>query len=611
MKTPSEWVADPRVGAVKRFVSRYMPFLATVLAIFLIAVLLPGRSPDDTTDTAGELVTGPDEDAPAEDLTPGETAAKRGPVATKAAAPQVQGNVLSFEEAKKKGVALVPNCDQATGRIMIPSRFAPPCTQKFVAPNAGASWQGVTDKEIKIAYYQGAGDAASDAVLTAAGANDTDEQERKQVLDWSKFYESHYNLWGRKVKWEFVTPSGEATDDAAGISDAKKVDLEIKAFASVGAPNNSYVNELVARKVMCFCTVSLPIESYIKWAPYVWTTLLASTQGYIHRAEYVNRLKNGKAKWAYDGINPTQGFKDQKRVFGFLYYETEDFAYKKGAEFFVKHLKDRYGIDIPPSRVSAYNGYPDVAATQEQARPIIQKMKNAGVNSLIFSGDPFGPIFFTQEATRQLYGPEWIITGSALTDTSFFARLYDQDQWSHAFGISYLAARLPEEKSESLRLYKWQFNDDEPSAPNSYGLIRLPISIMFNGFHLAGPTLTPETFRKGMNSQPILGKGGITTIASSYGNKGLWPWPEDPVAADDVTEIWWDRNANGEDERGVVGDGLYRYVNMGKRLLPGEHPTGEPKAFSTANTETIYENPPPVDKWPCYPSPATKKKDLC
>ncbi len=606
---PPEWTRDPRVEGAKRFVNRYLPFLATVLAVLLIAVFLPGRQPPATTDTASDIATLPETEV--EDLAPGDTAAKKEVTAAKTAPPKVQGNVLSFEDAKKKGVALVDNCDQATGRISVPTRFAAPCTQKFVPPNGGSSWQGVTDKEITVVYYHAAGDAASDAVLTAAGANDTDEQEKAQILEWSKYYESHYNLWGRKIKWIFMTPTGEATDDAVGRQDAITIATEHKAFAAINSPNNTFVNELVARKVMCFCTTSLPIESYIKWAPYVWTSLLASTQGYIHRAEYVNRLKNGKAKWANDTINPTQGFKDKKRVFGFIYYETEDFAYKSGAQFFVKYLKDKYGIDIPPSRVAAYNGYPDVAATQEQARPVIQKMKNAGVTSLIMSVDPFGPIFFTQEATRQLYGPEWIITGSALTDTSFFARLYDQDQWSHAFGISYLPARLPEEKSEALRLYKWQFNRDEPAAPNSYGLLRAPLNIMFTGIHLAGPTLTPETFRKGMYAQPIAGRGGITTVASSYGDKGLWPWKEDTVDDDDVTEIWWDRAASGEDERGVEGDGMYRYIAMGKRFLPGEHPTGEPAAFATSNTTTMYQEPPKADQWPCYPSPATKTKDLC
>ena len=54
------------------------------------------------------------------------------------------------------------------------------------------------------------------------------------------------------------------------------------------------------------------------------------------------------------------------------------------------YLKEKYGITIPKERIAAYNGYPDVAATQEQARPIIQKLKSAGVTSIIASVDPFG-----------------------------------------------------------------------------------------------------------------------------------------------------------------------------------------------------------------------------
>jgi hypothetical protein len=610
MRSPSEWIADPRLEGPRRWLARYHPFLTTILAVALIAIFLPGRSTDTTPEgVAGEIAAGAGEVL--EETAPSETTVTA-PTATKSsgpAQPTVNPNVLTFEEARKRGVALVPNCDASTGRIMMPTRFAPPCTQRYEGRNGGNTWQGVTDKEIVLAYYQGQGDAASEAILTAAGANDSDEEVRQQVLDWSKMFESHYNLWGRKIRWVFIQPSGEATDDAAGKADAIRVATQVKAFASVGAPNNTYVNELVSRKVMCICTVSQPIETYIRWAPYVWTTLMASTQGYIHRAEYIGgRLANKKAQWAYDEINPAQGFRNQNRKFGFLYYDTDDLAYKAGADFFVRYMKERYGVTF--AAVSQYHGYPEVARTQEEARPIIQKFKEAGVNSLICSCDPFGPIFFTQEATRQLYGPEWIITGSALTDTSFFARLYDQDQWSHAFGISYLSARLPEEQSEAFRLYRWQF-DREPSAPSSYGVIYAPMKVLFDGLHLAGPVLTPETFRTGMYAQPIAGRGGITTIASAYGDKGLWPWKEDPVALDDATEIWWDRNAAGQDELGNQGRGLYRYVAMGRRYLPGEWPKTTPVAFDPKNTVTIYERPPPADAWPCYNSPATKRKDRC
>jgi hypothetical protein len=596
------------LDGVRRWLGRYHPFLTTILAIALIAIFLPGRS----TQTVGTSEEATSISEGAQSAAGSAAAAELTQKATKGLGNQsvkVNPNVLTFEEARKRGVELVPNCDPTTGRIKMPSRFAPQCTQRYVGPNGGNTWQGVTDKEITVAWYHVVGDAATDAILTAANANDSDEEERQQVLDWGKMFEANYNMWGRKVKWVFVEPSGESTDDAAGKADAIKVATQIKAFASVNAPNNAYTNELVARKVMCFCSVSQPIETYIRWAPYVWTTLLASSQGYIHRAEYAGgRLANHKAQWAYDTINPAQGFKNQNRKFAFLYYDTDDLAYKPGADFFIRYMKQRYGVTM--AAVSQYHGYPQTQRSQEEARPIIQRFKEAGATSIICSCDPFGPIFFTQEATRQLYGPEWIITGSALTDTSFFARLYDQDQWSHAFGISYLAARQPEETSEAYRLYRWQF-DRTPPAEAGYGVILAPIRIMYDGFHNAGKVLTPETFRSGMYAQPIAGRGGITTIAQSYGDKGLWPWKEDPVQYDDATEIWWDRNAEGEDEIGSNGRGLYRYVLMGKRYLPGEWPTSLPPAFDPKNTITIYEKPPPQDQWPCYESPATHKKDRC
>ncbi|MEX2393144.1 MAG: hypothetical protein WD826_01565, partial [Actinomycetota bacterium] len=598
--------------------NRYLPFLATVAAIALIAIVLPGRQPETVQDTATDLTTD-FSDVELEDTTEGNVAAKvpTRVLGTNKSLPSTQTGVLTFEEAKKKGAALVANCDSGTGAVMIPSRFAPPCTQKFSGTNAGKTWQGVDSKTIDVVWFTIEGNPAVDAFLAAAGADDSPEQVQQTVRDWGKLYETHFNTWGRTVKWHFVDATGDASDDQAALSDARKIANEIKAFAVIGASNNTMVNELVARKVMCFCTTSLPIELYLKWSPYVWTSLMASTQGYIHRGEYIaKRLAGRNAIWAHDDVNPLQSFKDEKRRFFFLYYDTDDHSYKSGADFFVKYMKDKYGITIPPDAVSQYNGYPDIQRTQEQSPGIIQKMLSSyggqGSTSVICSCDPFGPAFFTKDAETQRYGPEWIITGSALTDTAFFARTYNQAQWRHAFGISYLAARLDEEKGGAARLYKWHYNKFPPPAEAGYGLINAPINQFYNGVHMAGPSLTPSSYRSGMYRLPLTGKGGITTIAQSYGDKGLWPWKDDPIAADDATEVWWDADASGPAEvGGIEGNGLYRYVAMGKRYLAGEWPSSLPLAFNKKNTALIYEDPPKADQWPCYPSPATKKKDLC
>jgi hypothetical protein len=605
-------------GDVRQAFVRYRPFIAVVACIALLMVVLPGRAGPGTASQATAAGTpyaqtgaGGDTEVVAGDGTTAVTTADGVEVPAPGGAPLPSGGASTGGGAASSGGAgravstgagseqgMVDNCDPATGRIKVPTRHAPICVPKFSGDNGGSTYRGVTKDTIKVVFFRVQEDAATGAVLTAAGAADSPEQEEAQVQDWVTYYESHYQMYGRKVEMVVIDGSGPSTDAAAGRADAIKVADELGAFAVIGAPNNTFVDEVVARGVMCMCTVSQPIEAYLRWAPYVWTTLLASTQGYIHRAEYIGKRLGGgqKAQWAGDVL-----FQQQERKFGIIYYDTDDKSYRAGIEFFVKELKDKYGVT--PAVVAEYHGYPETARSQEEARPLVQKLVQAGITSVICVCDPFGPIFFTSEATRQAYQPEWIITGSALTDTSFFARLYDPLQWQHAFGISYLVARLPEELSESYRLHTWQ-HGREPSAPAGYGIIQGGIDLLYMGLHLAGPDLNPESFRAGMFAAPPSGEGSLTSVQQSFGPAGeIWPW-DDYVSFDDVTEIWWDTQASGEDELGNQGNGLYRYVDMGKRYLPGQHPASPPKAFDPANTVTIYEEVPEPDRWPDYPSPA-------
>jgi hypothetical protein len=123
----------------------------------------------------------------------------------------------------------------------------------------------------------------------------------------------------------------------------------------------------------------------------------------------------------------------------------------------------------------------------------------------------------------------------------------------------------------------------------------------------AGPQLTPQTFAKGLFEFPPTGgakSGHVTSPTVSYGRHGLWdkpPWNlVDLTAYDDVTEIWWDRSASGPDEVGNNGVGMYRYVDGGKRYLPGQHPQAPPKAFDPNGAPTILNAIPDGEKPPEY-----------
>ncbi|MGH8992582.1 MAG: hypothetical protein ACRDZ7_13830, partial [Acidimicrobiia bacterium] len=486
-----------------------------------------------------------------------------------------------------------PPCDPATGRLAVPTRYAPPCVPT-VADNTGATYQGVTGETVTVAVYINRLDPAAQALLTAAGFNDSEEDMKATYRSYVDYFEHHYQTWGRKVKLVFVDPSGADDDDAAARADAIRVATEIKAFASWGGPiaTTAYADELAARRVLCICTVSQPIEYYTARAPYVISTLMSSTQGYTHRAEYVGkRLAGRPAQHAGDVF-----LARETRKFGLLYYETAEQSYRSGVDYFERELA-RYGVTLA-EKLAFTGANVDPAATQEQARTMILRLKESGVTSILFAGDPLSPVFFTQEATRQRYSPEWVLTGSAFTDTSFFARTYDQTQWAHAFGLSFLPARLPVEQSDSYRVHMWH-HGSPPPAEAAHGLIYSVPWIFYTGMHLGGPVLTPESIRDGLFRFPPTGRGSLTNVHISFGRHGIWSF-DDYLANDDATEVWWDTTAAGEDEVGNSGVGLYRYVDGGRRYLPGQHPGTDPFVFARDRTVTIYDEPPASDRPPSY-----------
>jgi hypothetical protein len=64
--------------------------------------------------------------------------------------------------------------------------------------------------------------------------------------------------------------------------------------------------------------------------------------------------------------------------------------------------------------------------------------------------------------------------------------------------------------------------------------------------------------------------------------------------------VWWDAEATGQDETGADGTGMYRYMNNGKRYLPGELAESTAVPFDTEDTFTILDAYPASDMPPTY-----------
>src|SRR5215510_15452784 len=74
----------------------------------------------------------------------------------------------------------------------------------------------------------------------------------------------------------------------------------------------------------------------------------------------------------------------------------------------------------------------DLPTLPAKAADLIAQFKADKITTIVFLGDPIMPIYLTKAAEQQNYHPEWIFTGTALTDTNVLARQYDQDQMAHA-----------------------------------------------------------------------------------------------------------------------------------------------------------------------------------
>ena len=556
-----------RSSAIRRF----GPLIAIVVVVLIVAAVVVATRNNNDSNTATPTAT---------------------------TAPGAQAGVVSFTQAKADGTENSINwgdrCDTSIGKLKYPSYFAGDCYAPFTGDNGGATAPGVTADTIKVVMYQAQPtDPVLNYITAAVKVDDTNDQTFETIKNWTKFYETYYEMYGRKIELVNFTATGTSTDEVTARTDATTIAEDIKPFAVWGGPilTTAFEDELAARKVLCIdCGPATSYDSQIKAGPYLWSLGAIAEQTQTHVAEYINKqLKDGNAVHAGD-----PAMQSEKRKFGLIYLTTNAESERVEAVF-EKSLADD-GITL--AEKVAYKSPVDL---QTDAPQLIAKLKAAGVTSVIFSGDPVAPGPLTVAATGQEYFPEWILTGAALTDTTAFGRTYDQRQWAHAFGVSQLAARVDPQTAGTLFLYKWFFGQDPPAPTASPTRVVEP-ALFYAVIQGLGPNLTAQGFQDALFAAPPTTRA-LTQPSLSYGDKGIWP-KTDFMGVDDATEVWWNPDATGPDELQRNGKGMYEYVQGGKRYLPGEWPSTPSLAFDPEGAVTFYPEPPASEQVPTYPSPA-------
>lgn len=487
-------------------------------------------------------------------------------------------------------------CDADTGRIMVPSVYAVPCVPAFEGDNGGATTKGVTADEIVVAYYiPGPQDLLG--LAESLGVFDSASLRTQLLEELVAMANANYETYGRRVVIKAFQGTGDGKNPAQARADARRVAEDLGAFASIGGPTQSlaYQEELARRGVLCLaCSPSAPDSLYQDLAPYSWAVLASPDQ--ILQGVLDFGVANLFGKPAVHAGDPT--FRDRTRTIGVVHYDQDPPIY----DDLTARMTARYeAMGAEADVIISY--LLDTATTAQQAQGIIGRLKEEAITTVVFAGDPFMLMDLVNAAGRQDYHPEWVITGTVFTDTTAVGRLIvDQEQWSHAFGASSSPARGRPEQSDTWRLYAW-FHGKDPEAKKSLQLIGPVVQLLFTGVHLAGATLTPETFAGGMFRYPPSG-GGPTTPQISYGDHGIFE-QLDYVGIDDFTMVWWDPDLVGPSEQQVEGPGMWRYPLGGQRYLMADPQKLDDRLLFQDVPESpgILTEIPETDRVADYPPP--------
>ena len=157
------------------------------------------------------------------------------------------------------------------------------------------------------------------------------------------------------------------------------------------------------------------------------------------------------------------------------------------------------------------------------------------------------------------------------------------------------ARRRPGERSTNgaFQIYEWAYG--EPPPNNAANVLEPLLRNIFTGIQLAGPDLTPETFRDGLFRYPPSG-GGPTEPQISRGKHGVWPdedWgggdespssgsiPRPPARTRSATRPWH-----------------VPLRQQGRALYLGKCRVSRRPGCSTTQSVTVYDQVPEGDQTP-------------
>lgn len=416
--------------------------------------------------------------------------------------------------------------------------LSPPCIAFYDGNNGGSTTRGVSADEITavVQLERVNPDRRAGQIIDCADpANDDDATQDVACKAYMRFFNDRYQTYKRRV--HLWSAHDIEVNDAA---DRKSPFT----FGAQAAPNG------LRHQIVGFGYNGGRRASQAKNAPYQITFRPDLEDEVQMAATYVcAKLNDRPARYAGELVD-----KSTKRVFGLW-----------APEGSFKTLMEEALREICGIKIKAYAS--EISDTSAAAR-----MKQAGVTTVILkvSGGYLAGV--TAGASQALFTPEWVLPGSSEPRTieeAFYARTADQNQWAHAFGITFDYRRDAIADQPWLRAYRESCPDcAQPGATNSGSNVAYAydmLAMLFYGIQASGPQLSAENMDRGLHAIPARPSNDPYRPAA-YFSPGNFSFLKDAM------EIVWDPSGQAP---GSASAGCYRLSAGGRRYRTAEWQLGD------------------------------------
>ncbi len=439
---------------------------------------------------------------------------------------------------------------------------SPPCINNWLGNNGGTTSRGITRDEIRIA-------------IPDWGSTDSQHSFVRAASRMARHFNLRYEFYGRTIRpVPFLVVPGDVTPERQRANAERAAEVEpfgaLSPWPFDARSLSPFHNELSRQGILSFDTLTKSTSYLQEYAPFQWQYQVTGGELLDNVAEFACNSLVGRL-----ALHGGPDVAVRTRSFA-VHYPTTANASRPPIERLSEPLR-RCGADLKEASSSSWDG--------SQARVNVADFKNSGITSIFClcqaNTGGSGMRTLMVEAAQIGYKPEWILTGWSDQDNPIHYGYYipqQAEQENQMFGVTTKSRLSP----LSQEPWVWAATEADPDFyPTGFGgavaheVIYRMMLIIASGIQMAGPSLTPQTFQRGLQQttfpNPAAGAAPHWQASVGFGNA-------DYTMQNDFGLVWWSKSTqvDGQPSSQI---GSWCYIDRGARWRLGQWPKREHAFF--------------------------------